>query len=402
MIFVHAPAGFLTAWLTRRFWQKENLSKKQTIVLYGLTILGGLFPDVDLFYYYLVDASASHREFFTHSILFYCLLFVLFYFWAWYRKSAYGKTAIGLFILGCLSHLFLDSLGILALFYPLTSQTFGWSQVEWFVNSILGRNFFAVNYSGEVIIICQAIIVFGWMILKKKWLKNLLFILFNLIMLSGVIGVLVVNQHVFKGASLVYYGDLDQDGIVNKNDLDMDGDGLVNVLDNDANGNGISYQDELKVWVNNSRDVWYDQTEGGLLEIPLRMGLVADSDYIRRVIEQTGIYFRKEMDSIENLPVTKDNSSFDREINNWKVWLESQERLLNTDRENYQVGRIVFYGKEKDKIEHVALIVEATDNWIMVTDAIPEKNIRIVSEEVIMEQFGAAQYIGEICQNYQK
>ncbi len=396
MIFAHAPAGFLTAWLTKRFWQKDYFSNKQLVVLYGLTILGGIFPDIDLFYYYLVNASASHREFFTHSILFYLLLFGIFYFWAWYRSSAYGKAAISLFILGCLGHLFFDFLGVVALFAPITQETFGWSKVGWFSSSILGQNFFAVNYIAEIIIICQAIVVFFWLYLKRKWLKYLLLVIFNLLMIIGVIGILIVNQHVFKGANLTYYGDVDKDGIANKSDLDMDEDGWANWTDDDANGNQVFYKDEIKSWVNESRDVWYDQTEGGLLEIPLRMGFVTNTDYIRRVFEQTGIYFRAEMTQIENMPVGKDKSYFDRDINNWKTWLESQGRLLSTDRDNYMVGRIVFYGKEKDKLEHVALIIEETEEWIMITDATPDKNIRIVSEAVVMEEFGAAQYIGQV------
>ncbi len=396
MIFAHAPAGFLVAWLTKRFWQKDYFSNKQLIVLYGLTILGGVFPDIDLFYYYLVNASASHREFFTHSILFYLLLFAVFYFWAWYKSSSYGKAAISLFILGCCSHLFFDSLGVIALFYPLTSITFGWSKVEWFTSSVLGQNTFAVNYITEIIVICQAIAVFFWMLLKKKWLKYLLLIIFNLAMITGVIGILIVSQHVFKGKSSTYYGDIDKDGIINKSDLDMDGDGWANWTDDDANGNQDFNKDEIRSWVSESRDVWYDQTEGGLLEIPLRMGFVTNTDYIRRVFEQSGIYFREEMEQVEGCPVASDKSYFDRDINNWKTWLESQERLLSTDRENYKVGRIVFYGKEKDKLEHVALIMEETEEWIMMTDATPSKNIRIVSEAVVMEEFGAAQYIGQV------
>lgn len=401
MIFAHGPAGFLSAWLLKRFW----LQQKKRSWLYFVAFFGGIFPDLDLFYYYLFDASSSHREIFTHSLFFYLLIFIAVYSFARIKKHDLLKKINLVFFIGVLSHLFFDALGAgIALLYPFSSELYGWARFSWFDQSVFGQNLFATNYILEAFIITHTGVAMVWWLFKKAWIKKVLLVVLEILFIASIVFIAIINQHIFKGVAYTYYGDLDEDGVVNRKDIDMDGDELFNFMDTDANGNNFLNNDELIYYIKKSKNVWYDPTNGGLLEIPLRMGLVTNTEFIKRSYELTGIYFRKEMrddyqNNTFNYKSTPKSSKFDRDIDNWYAWLKHQGRLLPTEKENYQVGRLVFYGHEKDQLNHAAIIVEVNPEMIIVADATPEKNVRIVSEQVVLQEFGAAQYIGLIYQD---
>ena len=73
MITAHAPAGYLVAQCLRRL-KPANISARRWS-LYGA--VGGLLPDVDMFWFYLIDGShVHHHRYPTHWPLLWLLVLV--------------------------------------------------------------------------------------------------------------------------------------------------------------------------------------------------------------------------------------------------------------------------------------------------------------------------------------
>ncbi len=407
MVFAHASAGFLAAWLGERFWNKTELPRAPKIFLYGLAIFGALFPDIDLFYYYLVDASVSHRQYFTHSLIVYFLFFALVYLWAVWRKSFILKVGISLFTIGALTHLATDALGIISLWYPLDDTLVSWLQISWLEKSWLGANSTITNYILEVFFLVESAVVLGWIFIKNKIGRYLILGVGQILVILGISGLLVLNGHIFHGQNFTYYGDWDQDGLLNRNDYDADGDGQLNINDADANGNGVNNIEEMKDGVARNQGVWFDPSDGGLLEIPLRLGLVTNTDFIKRVFEQSGIFWRAEMTAdyqnnpsgYESQPADED---FDRRIKNWQAWLGHQDRLQPAAPGLYQPGVIVFYGSNPEQLEKVGVVIEGAGENVIIAIVTAGKNRQLINQAELVQQIGSAQYIVDLCQNCQK
>ena len=72
MILAHGPLGYLLG--TLLVWREHakhgvnSLTQRQKRLLLWTAFFGGIFPDLDLLYYYPFDhQGGSHREYFTHS-----------------------------------------------------------------------------------------------------------------------------------------------------------------------------------------------------------------------------------------------------------------------------------------------------------------------------------------------
>ena len=393
MIFAHGPAGFVLTHFLKKYWNK-SLSRKQIITVYLVGVIGGLFPDIDLFYYYLVTAKTSHHELLTHSFFIYFAVFILFFIIAFLIKNRFIWALNIVFFIGVFSHLAADSLGSgIMWFYPFSDFLFGLISFYFILNSWFTQWIFSINYSLETVILLLAFfIIINWLIKNKK-AKLIIYIVFSLLGLASMFGFLYINQHLFKTTGGdIYYSDYDNDGIINKRDPDLDNDGIINLEDIDIDDDYILNTVEIKNLAENSEGVWYDVLEGGLLEIPLRMGLVTNADLIRRLYDNTGIFFKYEMKidyqdnmlGYESPPRDKD---FERSPVNWLIWLEHQDKLLPGDKK-IQRYDILFF-----EDNYVALALG--DKKIL--EANPEKR-RVVQTSLkdIKNRQGEIKYIGRI------
>lgn len=138
MFFAHLPAGYLVSRCLNRGVPKPHL--KWTLVA---GMLGGIFPDVDLLYLYLFDATPQHHHtYWTHLPLAWLGIGALAWIAARLRRAAF-RQALAAFLLGWLSHLLLDSItGDIWWLYPLIDQPYSLAKVSalhqpWWMNFLL-------------------------------------------------------------------------------------------------------------------------------------------------------------------------------------------------------------------------------------------------------------------------
>jgi len=107
MFLVHMPAGYLASRLLLSQFRSEP---SQTKWLLALGLLGSVFPDLNMFYFYLIDnRQHGHHSYRTHIPFYWISLLVLCYVIAAIVKSRFLIAAATVFI-GCiLLHLLLDT-----------------------------------------------------------------------------------------------------------------------------------------------------------------------------------------------------------------------------------------------------------------------------------------------------
>ena len=107
MFLAHMPAGYMVSKLLLSQFHLDS-SKTKWLLILGL--LGSIFPDLDMLYFYLIDnRQHGHHSYWTHIPIYWLGLLGFCYLIAAIFKSRFLVTAATVFI-GCiLLHLFLDS-----------------------------------------------------------------------------------------------------------------------------------------------------------------------------------------------------------------------------------------------------------------------------------------------------
>ncbi len=329
MIIAHGPIGYLITRAAKRWWGKYNFSSRQQLMLLVTGTIGAMIPDLDLFYFYFIDATVAHRQLLTHSfIIYFCIVAVGLLlllarrpWWAW-------LTVI--FGLGGVVHILADMYtGEAAALAPLTSAVFGLVSLPDVADSWFGHYSFVINYGTEFII---CLVVLGTVIRQRRR-----YIYGASVAALIAIGLLFwLNNHVYKPNGVYYYSDQDQDGIVTFQDRDSDGDQFVNMIDtdidNDEEDNSLEFYKETFA----ADGSIYDYSNGGFIEVPLRVGLVTDAVLIQRMYANVGIFFGTEMaNDYEFRPAGYIGQPVDNQFSdlpsNWKVWLGHTGHLLEPD-----------------------------------------------------------------------
>lgn len=396
MIFAHAPASFLLTYALKKYWQ-PSCQRKQIISLYILAMIGGIFPDIDLFYYYLSSATFSHHEVFTHSVLFYSIVCGLIYFFGYWRKNKFLQTAASLFFLGIISHFLADSLGAgVVWLWPFSKTLYGLDSLNWYRHSYLGKNFFVINYGLEFLLFIIVLLL----AIKKYIKKNIWRIIFYFsaagIYIIFLFFIVYVNGHLFHGNIDMYYGDIDGDKIINKYDLDLDGDGLLNIIDPDIDNDGVKNRLAMQKATAGLEGIWYDPTEGGLVEIPLRLGLVTNTDFIERVFANIGIFIRTEMEEdYKNNPTdyisAPKDKTFERQAGNWQTYLRHKNKLYLAAKQ-IEIYDILFF-----KNGYVALAVSDKNNKLAILEANPQqKKVILTNLNEIVQRKGPVLSLGRL------
>ena len=140
MFIAHLPAGYL---ITRALQNKFNNHK---YLWAGL--LGSVFPDLDLFYFYLISKrQISHHDYWSHiPFLWLCFMLLTFLVIKILKKDNW-QFPILLFFVGIFSHMILDSIAApIHWFYPFSQKAFQLVEVpsvyDWWVwNFILHWSF---------------------------------------------------------------------------------------------------------------------------------------------------------------------------------------------------------------------------------------------------------------------
>ena len=114
MLIAHLPAGYLLT----KYIQKATGKRKYI----WLGLIASILPDIDLFYFYLIDSKqTNHHDYFTHFPMFWGLMLfysVGFVYLFLHKKKAYFFLCI--FYSNIFLHMLLDSYaGYIKWFYPV-------------------------------------------------------------------------------------------------------------------------------------------------------------------------------------------------------------------------------------------------------------------------------------------
>ena len=155
MFIAHLPAGFITTKLLFPYAKGYSVSYK-AFLFWGM--FGAIIPDLDMFYFYLIDHHQHHHHRYASHfpIVWLCLLIIAS---LWFYKASTRKNAVLalIFSLNAFIHLCLDSIvGDIWWFAPFIDQSFSLATVPahypyWWLNFILHWSF-----ALEIIIISWA------------------------------------------------------------------------------------------------------------------------------------------------------------------------------------------------------------------------------------------------------
>ena len=248
MYLAHGAASYIV----NEAVQKKRISKlndHEQLIVAILSILFGIFPDIDLVILPLISTpSFTHHSTFTHGILFFLSLWLLLNILFFVLKKMLNKKGRKIlndellnviqysFIISTLSHLFLDILfSHSAIFFPLKKQIT-------ILGNVIKTNYFA-QYVFTPPFACEVIIIlFFLLILYKKYIKRRKIatnILRLLITISCIYLPFTIYMNLntynysshFKNGERIY--DADYDKIQDSRDADTDNDGIDNIQEGD-------------------------------------------------------------------------------------------------------------------------------------------------------------------------
>lgn len=400
MLFAHGPLGSLIASsVGKKYWKQS--SRKDFFRLLFIGFVGGIIPDIDLFYTYLIDATKSHREFITHTPIFYVSLFLLIFLMIrrFFPGKVFLRRAVIIFFLGTASHIITD--GVMAQIpwlYPFRKDLFGLGDVTFLMPYL-----FSFNYSVEFCFVGM----FGWLLWMEVFPKHslagrrLVGVLTGFFTLLFIGSAWVIDAHNMPIDFNTPYEDVDRDGVRNRVDLDMDGDGVVNSHDIDSDGDGVLNDDQLLRFMPRLRGVWHDPTNGYVIELIARLGLPSQATFVHDVFDFLGIYLEREMAADYSLlpgdyDTHPEDAYFRNSIHNIRIWLNHTGRLLPARMIiSYHQGDIVFFGENGD--EHVAIISSVSisgEAYVVHSDAGYSSGPVLLSD--LSAAFGRPVFVGRI------
>lgn len=156
MFLAHLPAGYL---LSRALNSRPSHLPALPGYIMAAGLLGAIAPDLDLFWFYLVDNRAHpHHSYWTHFPSTWATLTALSLLWVRIGTQQHAAKTLLLFACGGLLHMMLDSVaGGIRWLAPYSSESWSLTEVKRFVEP-WWLNFF-LHWS---ILIEALIIAIGW------------------------------------------------------------------------------------------------------------------------------------------------------------------------------------------------------------------------------------------------
>lgn len=168
MFIAHLPSGFLLAKLVPN---KILMHSSWRVILFSV-LVGSVFPDFDLLYFYLIDARQhSHHTYLTHIPFYWAVLYVFIAGICIGKKYIIPLIIFSVFVLGVFLHLFLDTVaGGILWKYTLNSEYVTFTYVSakhgwWVLNFILHWTF-----TFEIAITLFAIMVYKYPVIREVFL----------------------------------------------------------------------------------------------------------------------------------------------------------------------------------------------------------------------------------------
>lgn len=166
MFIAHAPSGYLLAAALSKRAQAFHASTMVTVLA---AVAGGLAPDLDLFYFYLLDGRQTpHHKYMSHWPFTWLLVLGVSVMWS-YASRARSAFLLAVFSLGCILHVFLDSIvGGIWWFAPFLDRRYVLVVIPavytpWWLNFILHWSF-----ALELGICLAALVVYRMRLLRER------------------------------------------------------------------------------------------------------------------------------------------------------------------------------------------------------------------------------------------
>jgi inner membrane protein len=154
MIFAHLPSGYILARSA-----PSKFSKRWTILA---ALIGSIFPDIDLAYYWTFGTASSHHDYFTHLPVFWAVVTLGLFLCR--GRSILTRKQIqisAVFLSAVWLHLILDTVcGAIAWMYPFSQTKFSFFTHGHPYNFWLWNEVFSWTFSFEFLIFAIAGIVY--------------------------------------------------------------------------------------------------------------------------------------------------------------------------------------------------------------------------------------------------
>ena len=169
MFIAHLPAGYLLSKGMVAIGHLRRLGERTKRRLIAAGMVGAIFPDIDLLYFYLIDhRQHGHHSYWTHLPVFWVIAILIWValFWQRSREWAWLGIVFGISVLG---HMVLDSTaGGIRWLYPISTQYFRFAHVDagqswWVMNFVLHWTFLL-----EIAIVTVA----GMVYLRSRRVEN--------------------------------------------------------------------------------------------------------------------------------------------------------------------------------------------------------------------------------------
>lgn len=248
MFFAHGPISYI---LNETIQKKkiDTLSNQEQFLVLILSILFGIFPDIDLAILSMTDIPPfTHHQVFTHSVIYFIGLWLLLIFILKIlqkiitkkREEILSNKLISVihisFLVGTLSHLFADILFSQSrVLFPLESQVT-------ILGEVLKTNYFSTYLLSPTFAVELIALSIFLLFIFKKYSKDILVlkrVIYILISVSVSFFLLCVYMNLntynmesqFQNGIKIY--DLDYDGVLDRYDLDTNGNGIYNMYEAD-------------------------------------------------------------------------------------------------------------------------------------------------------------------------
>jgi hypothetical protein len=159
MIIGHLPAGYL---LAKSLAGRLVAAKGSLPAFLCAALLGSVFPDIDLLYFYWIDHRQHHHHtYWTHFPIVWGTLAVASALWMRLRKDRMLPTLAFIFTLNGCAHMMLDSIvGDIWWLAPFVDQSFSLftitrSYAPWWLNFLLHWSFLL-----ETALLAAAVVVY--------------------------------------------------------------------------------------------------------------------------------------------------------------------------------------------------------------------------------------------------
>ncbi len=401
MFLAHGPISYVL----NEVIQKDDiktLSNHEQLLVMILSILFGIFPDIDLAILSMTNIPAfNHHLIFTHSVIYFVGLWVLLILILKILKKILKKEKKDIlsdtfikvihisFLVGTLSHLFADILfSHSRILFPLQIQITilgGVFKSNYFTSYLLTPIF-----ATELI----AVSVFLLFIFNKyiKSIKPIKYLILSLISLTSILFLFsaYMNLNTYNKQNHFRNGykisDSDYDQILDRDDPDTNGNGIYNIYEVD--------KEKIATFVEEISNDRYFSTNSNTLAEKIKYTFGAFNSY--RVISQA--YFEQNL-AIE--PILREYTKTKYNIHKYIIevdypttlyeYLSDIGTLQSTDINNYR-GSIFFVLKD-DNVENMGIILGNNSFGIVldgdsrlvkhsledIKDAYPNSDIKVVS-----------------------